>query len=368
MAALKNKNYSHNRTRLLLIRISLLLFLFAPAFALITFKGDANTPQLVMSVIDVGQGDSILVEFPNGQDMLVDAGPRSAGPTVVDYLQKRNISRINILVATHPHEDHIGGMMNVLDTFPVDKAWDSGYSHGSKTQENFLQAIKDKGIRFGMPKAGFSQQVGDAKIEVLAPVRALSGTNSDANNNSVVIRISYQQTSFLLTGDMESEERSTISSWPKTTVLKVAHHGSRNGTDRYFLSSLSSKMAVISCAQGNSYGHPHSSTISALMNAGIKIYDTEDVGTVVLSSDGKTVNVKTLGASSHSSSYGPSGNNKSKEQPSPGGAGNYIGNKNSKIFHRQSCSSLPAEKNRVYFNTRDEAISQGYRPCKRCNP
>ncbi len=368
MATLKDKTHSYNRTRLLLIKISILLILCAPVFALVAFKGNAAAPQIVMSVIDVGQGDSILVEFPNGQDMLVDAGPRSAGPDVVSYLKKRNISRINILVATHPHEDHIGGMQDVLASFPVDKVWDSGYSHGSRTQENFLQTIKDKGIRFGMPKAGFSQMVGDAQIEVLAPVRALSGTNSDANNNSVVLRISYKQTSFLLTGDMESEERSTVSSWPKTTVLKVAHHGSRNGTDKYFLSSLSPKMAIISCARGNSYGHPHASTLSALKDAGVKIYDTEDVGTVVLSSDGKNVTVKTLGASSHSSSYGQSGGNKSKEQPAPSGEGNYIGNKNSKIFHRPGCSSLPAEKNRVYFKTRDEAISQGYRPCKRCNP
>ncbi len=348
--------------------ITQLFFLLTPILLLICISGNANTPQLVMSVIDVGQGDSILVEFPNGQDLLVDAGPRSAGQDVVSYLKKRNISRINILVATHPHEDHIGGMQDVLASFPVDKVWDSGYSHGSRTQENFLQTIKDKGIRFGMPKAGFSQMVGDAKLEVLAPVRALSGTNSDANNNSVVLRISYKQTSFLLTGDMESEERSTVSSWPETTVLKVAHHGSRNGTDKYFLSALSPKFAIISCARGNSYGHPHASTLSALKGAGIKIYDTEDVGTIVLSSDGKNVNVKTLGASSHSSSYGQSGGNQSKEQPVPSGEGNYIGNKNSKIFHRPSCSSLPAEKNRVYFKTRDEAISQGYRPCKRCNP
>jgi len=366
---LKDNDFTTRKTATRLFVSVLILFsLFAAAGLFLSHRGVAETPKLVLSVIDVGQGDSILTEFPNGQSMLVDAGSRSSGSTVANYLRQRKVSKIDILVASHPHEDHIGGMLAVLDAFQIGKVWDSGYVHGSRTQENFLGTVRAKGIRFGTPKAGFTQDIGDTRIDVLAPVRALSGTNSDANNNSIVIRLTYGQISFLLTGDMETEERNTVSSWPKTTVLKVAHHGSRNGTDRYFLSAMSPQIAVISYGAGNSYGHPHAETVSALQNAKVKIYSTADSGTVQLSTDGKTVSVKTLGPSQKSRIGSSSKKQPSLQAGSGDGAGNYIGNVNSKIFHLPNCSSLPAEKNRIYFNTRDEAINQGYRPCKKCNP
>jgi len=207
--------------------------------------------QLNLSVIDVGQGDSILVQFPNGEDMLVDAGDRDAGPTVVHYLRSRGVKRIDILVASHPHADHIGGMPSVLAAFPVGKAWDSGYNHGSRTQEDFLRTIKAKGIRFGRPKAGFGEKVGEVAVAVLAPPPTpLLGTESDANNNSLVLRIAYGSVSFLLPGDMEREERATVARWPHSTVLKVAHHGSRNGTDLAFAKAVSPQYAVVSYAMG----------------------------------------------------------------------------------------------------------------------
>ncbi|HOC94201.1 MAG TPA: MBL fold metallo-hydrolase [bacterium] len=364
-------NYTTRKTTTRLLFFICILFAgFAFAGLLFSHQGIAETPKLILSAIDVGQGDSILAEFPNGQVMLVDAGGRSEGAAVVKYLRQRKVSRIDILVASHPHEDHIGGMLAVMDAFQIGKVWDSGYVHGSRTQENFLATIKDKGIRFGTPKSGFTQSVGDARIDVLAPVRPLSGTDSDPNNNSVVLRVIYGQISFLLTGDMESEERNTVSPWPQTTVIKIAHHGSRNGTDRNFLKALSPRVAVISSGRGNNYGHPHSETLSALKSANVKTHNTADTGTVVVSTDGKTISVKTLGPTSHSSASGGGyyGGNKEKSPPPSTGKDGYIGNVNSKIFHRPSCGSLPAEKNRIYFKSRNEAISQGYRPCKKCNP
>jgi competence protein ComEC len=228
------------------IRSFIVLLVLALALPFLQInQAQSASPKLTVSVIDVGQGDSILVQFPDGEDMLIDAGTRDAGQAV---------SKIDILCVTHPHEDHIGGMADVLANFTVEKVWDSGYVHGSKTQERLLQTIKEKGIRYGKPKAGFSQSVGTAKIDVLAPVRELSGTDSDANNNSIVFRISYGKISFLFTGDMEGDERATVGTFPKTTVLKVAHHGSRNGTDRKFLSQVKPQIAIISYAIGNSYG------------------------------------------------------------------------------------------------------------------
>lgn len=325
---------------------------------------------LTISAIDVGQGDSILVQFPTGQNMLVDAGDSDHGQTVVSYLQSLKISKIDILVASHPHADHIGGVGDVLSAFSIGKVWDSGYDQGSQVQRRFLQTIKEKGIRYGIPKAGFSEKVGTARIDVLAPVRLLSGTESDTNNNSLILRITYGKISFLLMGDAESEERATVSHWAKSTVLKVAHHGSRNGTDIAFLRAVAPKIAVISVAAQNSYGHPHPETMTALKNAKVKVYTTATSGTVAVSTDGNTIHVYSATAVS--------------TVPKASGAGEYIGmqaklapskapmvligNKNSHVFHRPTCSSLPAPKNRIMLSSRDEAIAQGFRPCGRCRP
>jgi competence protein ComEC len=329
--------------------------------------GFCASGKLTVSVIDVGQGDSILVEFPDGQDMLVDAGDRTHGQTVVNYLRSRMISQIDILVATHPHADHIGGMPAVLSAFKIGKVWDSGYNHGSQTQKTFLSTIRNKGIRFGMPKAGFSEQIGSARVSVLAPKTLIPG---EANNNSIVLRVTDNKISFLLMGDAEEEERATIGSWPKSTVLKVSHHGSRNGTDAAFLRSVAPKIAVISVAASNSYGHPHAETMALLRNAGVKTYLTSVEGTVVLTSDGNTVTERSLGAS-HASActmYGGSSRSSTKSAPVQAGGCRYIGNRNTHFFHSPSCSYLPAPKNRVCFSSREEAIRQGYRPCKKCNP
>jgi competence protein ComEC len=243
-------------------------------------------------------------------------------------------------------------MVQVLNALPVGKFWDSGYAHGSRTQREMLSTIERKGIRFGTPKAGFTERIGDVTVFVLAPKVSIPG---DANDNAVVLRIVYGKTSFLLAADMEEKERHTVSRWPQSTVLKVAHHGSRNGTDPAFLAQVKPKIAVISCARHNPYGHLHKSTLDALKAAGAATYITAQVGTVVLISNGKSVSVKTLGTRRTSVTASST-------------ASGYIGNRNSHIFHQPTCSTLPNESNREYFKSRDEAIAAGYRPCKRCKP
>ncbi|MHB1001857.1 MAG: ComEC/Rec2 family competence protein [Armatimonadota bacterium] len=312
-----------------------------------------SAANLTLSVIDVGQGDSIFIEFPNEQNMLIDAGDREHGQTVVKYLQSRHARKIDILVASHPHEDHIGGMEDVLSSFNVGKAWDSGYNHGSLVQKRYLQTIMQKKIKFSTPKAGYTEKIGDVRIDVLAPVRIITGTDSDANNNCLVLRITYGSVSFLLPGDMESEERATVRTWLQSTVLKVSHHGSRNGTNAAFLKVVAPKIAVISVAAQNDYGHPHPEVLKLLQNT--KVYTTAKSGTVVISTDGKTLDVKTLGATVTA-------------PPTVSGVGEYIGNVRSHVLHRSTCSSLPAEKNRIKMSSRDDAIAKGYKPCGRCKP
>jgi competence protein ComEC len=333
--------------------------------------------KLVMSVIDVGQGDSILLQFPDGQSMLVDAGEVDQGQTVVHYLHSRQVAHLDLLVATHPHSDHIGGMPDVLAAFPVGQVWDDGYNLGSRTQADFLRVIKQQGIPYRNPRRGLTQAFGDVRVEVLAPVNIISGTDSDANNNSIVLRVSDGAVSFLLTGDMEGAERATVPSWPASTVLKVAHHGSRTGTDAAFLRQVQPRVAVISCGLHNSYGHPHAETLAALRAAKVDTRITARDGTVVIATDGRQLSVG--GATDSPAPVSPSAATTvapSAAAPAISAApstvtareARYIGNRRSMVFHRLTCPSLPAERNRVYFKTRDEAIAQGYHPCGVCHP
>ncbi len=331
-------------------------FLLSPAFA----------ADLILHAINVGQGDSILVQFPTGENMLVDTGSANASYALIQYLQGQGVEKINILVGTHPHEDHIGSSVAVLRAFPVGKVWDSGYAHGSQVQKRYLEEIRAKGVRFGQPKAGFSEQIGAAKIEVLGPAKEISGTNSDANNNCLVLRISYGKVSFLLMGDAEEAERATLGTLPRSTVLKVGHHGSHNGTDAALLGQVKPEVAVISCGVGNSYGHPHKETLSALRAAKVKWYTTTG-GSVVISTDGTTYSVKQDEAGSVAVAA-PVVGTKEKPAASSTSAGGYIGNQNTRKFHRLSCGSLPAPKNQVVLKTREEAVGAGFVPCKKCKP
>ncbi len=322
----------------------------AAALFLAVFAQAAYASALAVRVLDVGQGDSILVRFPEGGAMLVDAGTADAGPRVVESLRSLGVEKIDILAATHPHSDHIGGMLAVLDAFPVGKIWDSGYVHGTRTQQLFLEAVRDRKIRFGRPKAGFSEEFEGVLIEVLAPVKAISGTESDANNNSLVLRLSFGEVSFLLAADMETAQRRSVERFPETTVLKVAHHGSHNGTDARFLEMLRPKVAIISCGAENPYGHPHREAVALLEGAGVDLFTTIG-GDIVVETDGTAFSVhKAI----------------TPEQPPSEAVPAYIGNRSSRVYHAASCDGLPAERNRVFFKSAEEAAKAGYRPCGRC--
>lgn len=249
----------------------------------------AGKRDLRFYAIDVGQGDSSLFVFPTGETMLVDAGPPSSAKNLTRYLKQCGLKKINILVATHPHSDHIGGMNEVIGEFNVGEIWDSGYAHGSDMQIKLYQTIKDKKIPFGRPKRGYKREIGGALVEVLAPSEELRGTSSDANNNSIVLRVTYGSVSFLMTGDMDKEQRRTISPLPGSTVLKAAHHGSRTGTDAKLLREVSPVVIILSYKKGNSYGHPHKEVLRLLAkNKQIKRFDTAN-GTVKLRTDGKSL-------------------------------------------------------------------------------
>lgn len=250
---------------------------------------------LEVHFIDVGQGDAALIRTPQGRIILIDGGPAGAGEAVLRYLAERKISRIDLLVGTHPHEDHIGGLTAVLDKLPVDRVVDSGRTHTSLTYERYLTLIEQKKIPFEIARAGNKIALDSTiALQVLHP--GPDTESSSLNNSSVVLRLSYGEVEFLFTGDVEKEgeaemlERGYRSA--PSTVLKVAHHGSSSSSTGAFLKAAAPVLAIISAGRDNVYGHPHEETLERLIEAGASIYRTDLQGSIVITTDGSTVTVE----------------------------------------------------------------------------
>jgi len=243
--------------------------------------------------LDVGQADSILVQLPNGQSMLVDAGNNSDGPFVVSYLKQQGIKRIEYLVGTHPHADHLGGLDNVINDFDIGKVYLPKTTTTTKTFEDVLLALKNKNLKISPARAGVAViEQDNLKINLVAPV---GSGYKELNNYSAVIRIQYGDTAFLLTGDAQAESESEMLKAGgnlKADVLKVGHHGSRSSTTTPFLKAAAPKYAVIKVGAGNDYGHPHKETLERLAGAGITLYRTDLDGTLIFGSDGKNITVE----------------------------------------------------------------------------
>jgi competence protein ComEC len=173
----------------------------------------------------------------------------------------------------------------------VGKFWDSGYNHGSETQRDMLSVLRGKKIPFERPKAGFKETIGGASIEVIAPSKPIRGTESDANNNSLVLRVVCDNVSFLMTGDMETEERRSVGKFPRANVLKLAHHGSSNGTDEKMMREVSPDVVILSYGRGNSYGHPHPGVTALIRKFGARSYATAD-GEIKITTDGRSLSIR----------------------------------------------------------------------------
>jgi beta-lactamase superfamily II metal-dependent hydrolase len=253
-----------------------------------------NEGKLSMYFLDVGQGDSTLVIF-NNKTILIDAGESEMGDRVVNDLTTLGVTRIDLLVATHPHSDHIGGMQKVLAAFPVGQVLDSGLPHTSSTYEHFLETIDQKNIPYQVAEQGQTIEIDPTVgIFVLSPPKERFG--DDPNTNSVVLRISYGTIDFLLAGDMGgvSEDALAASGYPlDAEILKVGHHGSYSSTSTTFLARVRPETAIISVGKDNPYGHPHQQTLDLFKDYGVTVYRTDRDGTVVVRSDGMSYSVKT---------------------------------------------------------------------------
>ena len=262
-----------------------------PGGTSVTADGD-----LAVHFIDIGQGDSILLRFPTGENMLIDTGDRDSGDTLVKYLRSQSIQTLDYLVLTHPDSDHIGEAYDVLSNFKVKNVWMSSRTSTTKTYTNILNKIDELGLEIETPFRGETYTVGEGKITILSPV---DGKNYSNNNNaSIVMKFEYGSVSFMFTGDAEGPaEEDILSAYSASSlrcdVLKCGHHGSSSSTSDAFLNAVSPKYAVISCGTGNTYGHPHKETMAKLNAKGLTILRTDTQGTVIIATNGETISVHT---------------------------------------------------------------------------
>ena len=246
-------------------------------------------------VLDVGQGDAVLIEAPGDKKVLVDAGTGKS--KVTQQLQERGIKKLNLVVATHPHADHIGGMAQVLKSFDVGMYVDNGMTHTTLTYSRTTAVVEKQGIPYRAGVSGRVFNIGDeVKLTVLHPRSTLlRGTRSDLNSNSVVLRLDHKDICFLFTGDAEDPtERALLNGGlDECDVLKVAHHGSGHSTSDSFLRAVKPRYAAISAGAKNRYGHPDEDTLARLASAGVTVHRTDTEGTITFTSNGKKVSVST---------------------------------------------------------------------------
>lgn len=340
---------------------------------------------LQVHFIDVGQGDSILAES-DGHFMLVDAGENDQADTVVRYLKQAGVTSLDYVIGTHPHSDHIGGLDKVIDEFTVGKIILPPVEHTSRTFEDVLNAISNKGLKITKPVPGDSYSLGDASFTVVAPV---SDYGNDLNNWSVGIRLTYGSNSFLMCGDAESRaEADMLGSGEllSADVLKAGHHGSSTSTSDAFLKKVSPSYVVIQCGKDNSYGHPHKETMEKLKKAGCQVFSTDEDGTAVASSDGTVItwNLSSGQGTAQAKPLAPAESQvpnggrapeetqaESSHAESPASVRTYILNTNSKKFHLPGCSSVDQiqdSNRREVTEDRAQLMEEGYAPCKQCNP
>lgn len=255
-----------------------------------TYSSSERTGIVEVHFIDVGQGDAILIEADN-HAMLVDAGENYAERVVIDYLEANHISRLDYVIGTHPHSDHIGGLDGVLNRYPTDRLFLPSVTHTTKTFENLLDAIEDNQLNITRPDMGQAYSFGPATFTFVAPN---SDEYEEMNDYSIGIKLTYGSTSFLLLGDAgkASEQEMLKNHYDLSAdVLKLSHHGSSDSNSEPFLDAVDPTYAVISLGKDNDYGHPHAETMKEMMEREIKVYRTDQQGTIIFASDGKNISV-----------------------------------------------------------------------------
>ena len=309
---------------------------------------------LTVQYIDVGQADCALLEC-DGEFLLIDGGNRDDSQLLVSFLEQQGVKELAAVVCSHAHEDHVGGLPAVLAVYPTKAVYAPTKTYSSSIFDKFVYYTDQQGLDITIPSPDDQFTLGQAVVTVLGPVKSYA----DTNDTSIVLRVTYGETSFLFTGDMETEaENDMLDYWEgkvdwKADVLKVGHHCSNTSTGYRFLNEVNPAYGVISVGKGNDYGHPHKEPMSRLRQAGVTILRTDELGTIQAVSDGKEVTFTWQ-------------NQSAVPENAEAAPQVFIGNKNSKVFHAQDCKNLPSEKNAVRFSAYREAIDAGFTPCGSC--
>jgi len=239
--------------------------------------------------IDVGQGDSIFIELDGTKTMLIDAGTNDSGNDIAEYIDKLGYDTIDYLIATHPHADHIGGMVEVFENLEIKSVYMPNAVTDTKTFERFLDVIENENCKVNEARAGMNIfSAGNLKADILSPV---SEKYKDLNNYSVVVKLTHGDIKYLFMGDSEKEvEKQILKDDISAHVLKVGHHGSSTSSGEEFVKKVNPEIAIISCGEGNDYGHPHEETVEMFDKLGIKMLRTDEEGSIIVSSDGERIN------------------------------------------------------------------------------
>lgn len=323
--------------------------------------------------IDVGQGDSILVEC-EGETLLIDAGENDKGQIVVDYIKSQGIDELDYVIGTHPHSDHIGGLDVVIDTFSVGKVLLPAIEHSTKTYEDVLVAIQNQGLKITKPVVGTEYSLGEAVFQIIAPN---SSEYDDLNDYSVGIRLVYGDTSYVFAGDADAISEAEMCENGLTLsadVLKLNHHGSRYSNNKEFIDAVNPTYAVISVGEGNSYGHPHEEVLEDMKERGITVYRTDLAGTIVITSDGENIEFNTKATEEAYQADTSEVINSNVEddvveitqEDNAEAFETYVYVTESGMkYHEDGCSYLKGNTRRL---TLEEASDEGYSPCSRCYP
>lgn len=281
------------KNRILLLILSLLLTaaMLCSCAVDLSFLFEESPKTLTVHFLDIGQGDSIFIELPNNETMLIDTGEDYYGQGIIDYIEGTGHTRIDYLIGTHPHSDHIGSMGYIVRNFEIGDIYMPKISANTKMYESLLKSIKSRKLKIKNGKAGVNiLQEENLSADIIAPVKL---DEENLNNCSIVMKLTYGNTSFLFTGDAEEEELAAIKADMRADVLKVGHHGSRTSTTQELLQKIRPQYAVISCGKNNDYGHPHKEVLQYLKKAGCTVYRTDRDKTVTVTSDGASLEVQT---------------------------------------------------------------------------